>query len=36
MNDGHTRVGYITGLNGAPFGSAGFVIVCGGVAARLD
>jgi hypothetical protein len=29
------RDGYITGLNGAPFGSAGFVIVCG-VAARLD
>ena len=26
---------YITGLNGGPFGSAGFVIVCG-VAARLD
>jgi hypothetical protein len=29
------RDGYITGLNGAPFGSAGFVIVCG-VAARLN
>ena len=29
------RAGYITGLNGAPFGSAGFVIVCG-VAARLN
>ena len=29
------RDGYITGLNGAPFGSAGPVIVCG-VAARLN
>jgi hypothetical protein len=29
------KAGYITGLNGAPFGSAGFVIVCG-VAARLN
>src|SRR5919106_183847 len=29
------RDGYITGLNGGPFGSAGFVIVCG-VAARLN
>jgi hypothetical protein len=29
------RDGYITGPNGAPFGSAGFVIVCG-VAARLN
>jgi hypothetical protein len=29
------KEGYITGLNGGPFGSAGFVIVCG-VAARLD
>ncbi len=29
------RDGYITGLDGGPFGSAGFVIVCG-VAARLD
>ncbi len=29
------RDGYITGTGGAPFGSAGFVIVCG-VAARLD
>jgi putative intracellular protease/amidase len=29
------RDGYITGLDGKPFGSAGFVIVCG-VAARLD
>ena len=28
------RDGYITGLNGGRFGSAGFVIVCG-VAARL-
>jgi hypothetical protein len=36
MDDGHTRVGYITGLNGAPFGSAGLVIVCGVAAARLD
>jgi len=29
------RDGYITGPNGAPFGSAGPVIVCG-VAARLN
>ncbi len=29
------RDGYITGLDGKPFGSAGFVIVCG-IAARLD
>jgi hypothetical protein len=29
------RDGYVTGPGGAPYGSAGFVVICG-VAARLN